>query len=108
MMAETSVCVNNGELAGFPRNFSIFSMPIPEILSHEEIVVSNLSSEGSGGNVEDSLSSVEVIHISGYLGRCNFPSWMVTVAVDRTQIVEPGLIEPLNRFDVIFLTHRND
>lgn len=73
MTAESVVSINNGEAACVPTDLTVLSVPVPESFSYKEVVVFNLSSEWGWGNVEESISSIEVMEISGDLVAGNFP-----------------------------------
>ena len=108
MVTEASIGINDSEFTSFPGDFSVFSVPVPKILGEKEVIISNLSSERGRRNVENSFTSVIVVDISGYLRGSNLPSWVVTIAIDWAEIVEPGFIESFNGFDVVLLTHSDD
>jgi hypothetical protein len=108
MLTEGVVCVDDAEAACIPTDLSVFCMPVPESLCDEEVVVFNLSSEWCRWNVENSLTSVEVMKISGDLVAGNFPRCVLLVGVEWVFEISPGIIESLDRVEVLLLTHGDD
>lgn len=80
---ERVVSIYYCEVAGIPTDLAILGVPVPEGFSYEEIVVLYLSSKRCWWNVENSLSSVEVVKISGYFVASNFPGRMLSVSIER-------------------------
>ena len=64
MTAESLVGIDDGQFTCVPTNFSVFSLPVPHFLSNEKVIIFDLSSERCRWNIEDGLSSIEVIKIS--------------------------------------------
>jgi hypothetical protein len=60
ILAEGSVGVDDGEFGGFPAELASADVEVPDGLGDEEVVILDLSVEVVGGDVEESLSSVEV------------------------------------------------
>lgn len=108
MLAESVVSINDGNLAGVPADLSISSVPVPQRLSNEEIVVLDLSSEWGWWNIENGFTSVEVMEISGYLVAGDFPGRMFSIGVERMLHISPGIIKTLDGIIVWFLSHSNN
>lgn len=108
MFTERVVSVDNCETAGVPTDFTVLGVPVPKRLGNEEVVVFELSSEGGRWNVEEGVSSVEVMEISGNLVAGNFPGWMFSVGMELMFEISPGFIESLDGVVVWFLTHGDD
>ena len=83
-------------------------MPVPKRFGDEEVVVFNLSSEGGWGNVENCLTSVEVVEVSGDLIAGDLPGWVFSIGVEWMLHVCPSIVEPLDGVVVWLLTHGDD
>jgi hypothetical protein len=108
MTTEGFVSVDNGEAACVPTDLTVLSVPVPKRFSDKKVVVFNLSSERGRRNVEESVSSVEVVEIPRHLVAGNLPRWVFSVGVELVFEVSPGFVESLNGFVVGLLTHGDD
>jgi hypothetical protein len=71
-------------------------MPVPKGLGNEEVVIFEFSSEGAWWNVEESITSVEVVKIPGDLVASDLPSGVLPIGVERMLQISPCVIESLD------------
>lgn len=108
MSTESVVSVDDGYLACIPTDLSVLGVPVPKWLRNEEVVTFDLSSEGWRRNVEDGITSVEVMKISWDLVACDLPRWVLSIGIEWMFEVSPSFIESFDWFIVGLLTHGDD
>jgi hypothetical protein len=96
VLTETVVSIDDGKAAGVPTDLSVCGMPVPKGLGNEKVVIFEFSSEGAWWNVEESVTSVEVVKIPGDLVASNLPSGMLSISVERMLHISPCVIESLD------------
>lgn len=105
MPAEAIVGIDETESTGVPGDFSVEGVLIPESLAHEKVVVFKFSCKRTGRDVENGVTSVEVIVVSLGLDDAAPPGGVVGVGVEGVVGVGPGLIKSLDRIRIVLLSH---
>lgn len=64
MTAEAFIGVDDSKFTRIPTDFSVFGLPIPHLFSNKKVIVFDLSSERCRWNIENGLSSIEIVKVS--------------------------------------------
>lgn len=105
---ERVVGVDDSELRSIPRYLSMCSMPIPQELGQEKVIVFNLSCVRSWWNVVNSLPSIEIVVISRRLSCGGSPTCVIGIGMEIAIDVSPSIIETFNVCVIILLSSSND
>jgi hypothetical protein len=71
-------------------------VPVPERFGNKEVVVFEFSSEWGWWNVEESVTSVEVVKIPGDFVASNLPCWVFSICVEWMLQISPCIFEALD------------
>lgn len=108
VLNEVVVGVEDGKAGVVPGEFAIEIVPVPDMLRQEEVVALNLTVERLGWDVEVGLSEAEVVMPTVHLVHRRTPGGVVLADEKGGLSVDPGILEALDAFEVILLTHGND
>jgi len=108
MFRESFVWINNCELGSLPWKLSSFGVEIPDGFGNKEVVICYFSVIIIRGNVEESISSVEIKMDSITFWDSGFPWGVIEIGIERTKGISPCLIESFNFLEVILLSHSDD